>query len=100
MDITWSNVIAWLIVGLLAGSLAGMLVRRQKAGYGKLGNLGIGLVGALIGGFLFRLFKIDLGLGDINISLEDLVAALIGAFVFLIILTLIRRGKKSGSSST
>jgi uncharacterized membrane protein YeaQ/YmgE (transglycosylase-associated protein family) len=50
MNITLAKVIVWLIVGGLAGSLAGMLVKRTKEGFGRWTNFGIGLVGAIIGG--------------------------------------------------
>jgi uncharacterized membrane protein YeaQ/YmgE (transglycosylase-associated protein family) len=84
---TIAVVVTWLIVGGLAGSLAGMLVKRRKEGFGNLANLGIGLVGALIGGLLFKLFRIDLGLlSQIRISLQEIVAALIGSLIFLAIL--------------
>ena len=86
-----TQIIVWLIVGAIAGSLAGLIVKRTKQGFGWFTNLGIGLVGALIGGLLFRLFRIDLGLGAISVSLEDIVAALLGSVVFLIVLRLIRR---------
>ena len=86
-----TQIIVWLIVGAIAGSLAGLIVKRTKQGFGWFTNLGIGLVGALIGGLLFRLFGIDLGLGAISVSLEDIVAALLGSIVFLIVLRLIRK---------
>ena len=57
MHITWEIVVVWLIVGALAGSLAGMVVKRSKEGFGRLANIGIGLVGALVGGFLFQDFQ-------------------------------------------
>lgn len=83
VNVTLSELIVWLIVGALAGSLAGMIVARKKKGFGHFTNLGIGLVGALIGGFIFDLFNIDLGLGDLMISFEDLLSAFIGSFIFL-----------------
>ena len=88
-----SQIIVWLIVGAIAGSLAGLIVKRTKQGFGKTTNLGIGLVGAIIGGLFFRLLGIDLGLGAISVSLEDIVAALIGSIVFLILLRLLRKRK-------
>ena len=88
-----TQIIVWLIVGAIAGSLAGLIVKRTKQGFGKTTNLGIGLVGAVIGGLLFRLFGIDLGLGDISVSLEDIVAAFIGSIVFLILLRFLRKRK-------
>ena len=86
MGITLQQVIVWLIIGAIAGSLTGLMVKRTKQGFGRFTNLGIGLVGAIIGGTLFRLFGIDLGLGAISVSLEDIVAALAGSVLFLLIL--------------
>ena len=96
MNVTLNEIIVWLIVGALAGSLVGMIVRRQKAGFGRFGNLGVGLVGALIGGLLFKLLNIDLGFGKIAITLEDLLSAFIGSLLFLAVLGVIkhRRSRK------
>ena len=47
MSITIAELVAWLIAGGLAGSLVGMVVKRQKEGFGHWINLGIGMVGAL-----------------------------------------------------
>lgn len=82
MDVTITELVTWIIVGALAGSLAGMVVKRRKEGLGRFSNLGIGLAGAVIGGFLFDLLKIDLGLMDIKISLGDVTAAFVGALIF------------------
>ena len=95
MGIKIGELLVWLIVGALAGSLTGMLVKRKKEGFGHIINLGIGLVGALIGGFAFHVFSIDLGLGDIAVSLEDLLAAFIGSLIFLGILWLVQRIRKA-----
>ena len=83
MSFSWTAVITWLIIGFLAGSFAGMLVKRTKEGFGRWSNLGIGLVGALIGGAIFSVFGIDMGLRRISISLQDLIAALVGSLLFL-----------------
>ena len=56
MVISFSQIIVWLIIGGLGGTLAGALVRWQREGFGVWTNLGIGLVGAVVGGVLFRLF--------------------------------------------
>lgn len=93
MSISWSAIITWLIVGALAGALAGMVVKRSKRGYGRFSNFGIGLIGALIGGGIFRIFGIDLGLGAVAVSLQDLVAAFSGSLLFLLALRIHRRGK-------
>lgn len=95
---TISQILAWLIAGALVGSFTGLVIKRSKKGFGWLTNLGIGLAGALIGGALFRLFGIDLGLSGISISLEDLVAAFVGALLLLIGLWIYRTffNKRSG----
>jgi len=48
------GIIAWLVVGLIAGWLAGVMMK--GAGYGLAGDVIIGLIGAVIGGFLFGMF--------------------------------------------
>ena len=75
--------IVWIVVGLLGGSLAGLLVTWDRAGLGFLRNLGVGLVGALVGGLIFRLFGLLPGLDKIAISLRDIVAALVGSLLVL-----------------
>ena len=94
MDITLSQVIVWLIVGALAGSFVGMVFRRKREGFGAFLNLLVGLVGALIGGATFRALNIDLGLGNLNVTFEDLIAAIGGSIVFLILVWLVRRWLK------
>ncbi|MDH4980916.1 GlsB/YeaQ/YmgE family stress response membrane protein [Hyphomicrobium sp. D-2] len=83
MLLNWSQIIVWLIIGLLGGTLAGIAVRWQREGFGWWTNLGIGLIGALVGGFLFRLFNILPGLETISISLRDVVSAVVGSILFL-----------------
>ena len=90
MEITIAQIIVWLIVGGVAGTLIGRIAKGSKSGYGIWKNLGIGLVGAIIGGFFFRLFNID-WLKEISISANDILAALAGALVFLGILAVIRK---------
>ena len=84
MTITLPQIIVWLVIGLLGGTLAGMLVRWQREGFGWWTNLGIGLVGALVGGLLFRLFNILPSLDAISISLRDVVSAVLGSILFLV----------------
>jgi uncharacterized membrane protein YeaQ/YmgE (transglycosylase-associated protein family) len=91
MNVTVDEIIVWLIVGALAGSLTGAIVMRKREGFGRYINLGIGLVGALIGGLIFNFFEIDLGLRDLAITFEDLISAFAGSLIFLIIVWLIRR---------
>ncbi len=86
MVITWAQVIVWLIVGLIGGTLAGVVVRWQREGFGWWTNLGIGLIGALVGGLLFRVFNILPSLDAISISLRDVTSAVLGSILFLVAL--------------
>ncbi len=87
MHITPDEVVTWLIVGAVAGTLAGMLVKRRKQGFGHLVNVAVGLVGALIGGFLFKVLDIKLGiLEPITVNLQEVVAGVIGSLLFLAII--------------
>ena len=94
MNITFGQILVWLIVGALAGSFTGMVVKRSKKGFGIYTNLGIGLVGALLGGLLFKLFDINLGLGAIAVSFEDLIAAFAGSLIFLGILRAVQKSRR------
>lgn len=87
------KVIVWLTVGALAGWLAGVLIKRNRKGFGHLYNTFLGLVGAFIGGILFNAFNIDFGLRGISISLRDLVSAFTGSLIFLFCMWLLRRGR-------
>ncbi|MCE5266762.1 MAG: hypothetical protein LLG00_02615 [Planctomycetaceae bacterium] len=78
-------IIVWLIVGLLAGTWTGRMVTLRKEGLGRWTNLGVGLLGALIGGGLFRVFHIDLGLGELKVTFEDLIAAFLGSLLLVVV---------------
>ena len=76
------KLVVWALVGAFAGSLASRLVTRQRAGYGRWTNLLIGMLGAVIGGWLFGLLGLDFGLGRITVSVADLIAAFAGIVVW------------------
>lgn len=96
MNLTIGQFIVWLVVGGFAGTLTGRLVTLKKEGLGWWTNLGVGMIGALIGGLLFRVFHINLGLGELKITFEDLLAAFLGSLLFVITWWLIAkfRGRK------
>ena len=85
------QVIVWIVVGLLGGSIAGALMTWERGGFGLWKNLALGLTGAIIGGLLFRIFGIWPGLGKIAISLRDIVSAVVGSLLVLGALWLWRR---------
>lgn len=92
------QIIVWMVVGLIGGALVGALMTWERAGFGLWRNLGLGLVGALIGGLLFRVFGIWPGLDRIAISLRDVVAAVLGSLLVLAALWLWRKFKVSQQS--
>ncbi len=72
------GIIAWIIVGLIAGWLTGLVMR--GGGYGVVGDIILGIVGGLIGGFLASaLFGIPNPVNGINV--ESIVIAFIGAVI-------------------
>jgi len=79
------NFVWFLIVGLIAGWLAGKLVK--GGGFGLVGDLVVGVVGALLGGFLFSTLGVSAGGGLIG----SIVVATIGAVVLLFLVRLIKR---------
>ena len=78
------NLLLFLMIGALAGWLAGVIMKGK--GFGWLGNLVVGILGGLMGGFLFGL----LGVGGEGI-VGSLASALIGAIVLLWIINLIKK---------
>jgi uncharacterized membrane protein YeaQ/YmgE (transglycosylase-associated protein family) len=88
---TIGRIVVWSIVGALAGTLAGRVMTFSKRGYGFWINMATGMLGALVGGFLFWLFHIDLHMGEIKITFEDLISAFVGSLLCIIVWRLIRR---------
>jgi len=74
------SIIAWLILGLIAGFLASRIV--NKAGEGLIIDLVLGIIGAVVGGFIFSAFGAS---GVTGLNLYSLLVAVIGAIVVLVI---------------
>jgi len=79
------GIILWLIIGAVAGWLAGKIV--EGAGFGLIVDIIVGVVGAFIGGWLAGVLGIDIGGGLIG----SLIVAVIGAVVLLLVLRFIKR---------
>ena len=79
------GIIAWLIIGAIAGWLAGLLVK--GGGFGLIGDIVVGIVGAVIGGWLAGVLGISIGSGFI----ASIITAIIGAVILLLILRAIKR---------
>ena len=78
------KIVVWLIIGAFAGTLAGRMVTLRREGFGRWTNIGIGMLGAVVGGFLFGLLNINLGLGDLKISFQDLISAFVGSLLCIV----------------
>jgi uncharacterized membrane protein YeaQ/YmgE (transglycosylase-associated protein family) len=79
------NFLWFIVVGLIAGWLAGVLVK--GGGFGIVGDLAMGVLGAFLGGFLFNSLGVSAGGG----MLGAIVVATIGAVVLVLLLRLIKR---------
>jgi uncharacterized membrane protein YeaQ/YmgE (transglycosylase-associated protein family) len=78
--------IIWiLLVGLIAGWLAGKIMK--GSGYGLLGDLVVGILGAVIGGWIFGL----LGIGTWGL-VGSIIVALVGALILLYVVRMVKRG--------
>ena len=93
--VSLTQLVVWIIVGLIGGSIAGLIVRRERRGFGVWRNLWLGLIGALVGGLLFWALGLLPGLDTVRISLRDVVAAIIGSFIVLAVMWLWQRRKTS-----
>ena len=79
------DIIVWLIVGGIAGWLAGMVVK--GGGFGLLGDIIVGIVGAVIAGWLLPFLHINLGTGMV----AAIIDAFIGAVILLLLVKLVKR---------
>jgi uncharacterized membrane protein YeaQ/YmgE (transglycosylase-associated protein family) len=79
------GIIAWLIIGAIAGWLAGKIV--EGSGFGLIVDIIVGIVGAFIGGWLAGALGIGIGGGLIS----SIIVAIIGAVILLVVLRLIKR---------
>lgn len=77
--------VIWLVIGAIAGWLAGLVV--SGTGFGIVGDIIIGIIGSIVAGFLFPRLGVDLGGG----AIATIIASAIGAIVLLVIAKAIRR---------
>jgi uncharacterized membrane protein YeaQ/YmgE (transglycosylase-associated protein family) len=85
------GLLAWLIVGLIAGWLAGQVMK--GGGYGLVGDIVVGVVGALIGGFLgSSIFGIADAVNGINLT--SILVAFIGAIILIAVLRMVSGNRR------
>ena len=79
------TLLIWIIVGAIAGWLSGIIVK--GGGFGLLGDIVVGIVGAFVGGWLLPKLGIHLGVGLVAL----IASATLGAVALLLVIRLIRR---------
>jgi uncharacterized membrane protein YeaQ/YmgE (transglycosylase-associated protein family) len=80
------SILAWIVLGLIAGFIGSKLV--NKSGEGVLLDIILGIVGALIGGWVFNFFG---AAGVTGLNLYSLLVAVIGSVLFLVVYHALRR---------
>jgi uncharacterized membrane protein YeaQ/YmgE (transglycosylase-associated protein family) len=86
------SILSWIIVGLIAGWLAGIVMR--GGGYGLIGDIIVGVVGGLLGGWIATSL-LHIGAEVNGINLESILVAFGGAVVLLVILRLLSGSRRS-----
>lgn len=80
------SIISWIVLGLIAGFIGSKLV--NKSGEGLILDIALGIVGAVIGGWVFSIFGLS---GVTGLNVYSLIVAVVGAVVFLVAYHAIRR---------
>lgn len=89
------DILAWIIVGGLAGWVASIIMKKDKS-MGVGANILVGIVGAFIGGFITSYI---IGWDFTGFNIQSFIVALIGSIVLLAIINLIKRGEMRSSHS-
>ena len=74
------GIISWIILGVIAGFIGGKIVNKQGQGFWL--NIAVGIVGAVVGGFLFDFFGAS---GVTGLNIYSMIVAIVGAVVVLLI---------------
>ena len=86
------GLLSWIVVGLIAGWLAGQLMK--GGGYGLIGDIVVGVIGGLLGGWIAS-SVLHLGAGVNGINLESILVAFLGAVVLLVLVRMLGGGRRS-----
>ncbi len=84
------TVLSWCIVGLIAGFLAGQVMR--GGGYGVIGDIIVGVLGGLLGGWIGTTY-LHINAGVSGINLESILVAFAGAILLILVLRLVSGGR-------
>jgi len=80
------GILSWIVVGLIAGWLAGLVVK--GSGYGCIGDVVVGVIGGLLGGWIASYF-FHMGDAMTGINLPSIFVAFVGAVIFIVILRVV-----------
>jgi uncharacterized membrane protein YeaQ/YmgE (transglycosylase-associated protein family) len=89
--------LAWIVVGAIAGWLAGLIVKGDE-GLGVIGHILLGLAGALIGGYVVGLVTGNDPMDGV-FDISTIVTAVVGAVVLVLLGSMLMRGRRTGSGS-
>jgi len=89
------NIIAWIVLGAIAGYLAGFLVKGDES-YGVIGHVVLGIVGALVGGFLASLLFNDGDAIQGALDISTIVVSVIGAIIAVVVFNLVTGRSRTG----
>jgi uncharacterized membrane protein YeaQ/YmgE (transglycosylase-associated protein family) len=81
------GIVIWLVIGAVAGFLAGLVM--EGGGFGLIGNIIVGILGAGVAGFLFPRLGVSIPVGDPLI--RTIIVSTIGAIILLFVAGLVRR---------
>ena len=87
MKIDPQSLVVWLLIGAIAGWLAGQIMKGY--GFGLVGDIVVGILGAFVAGFLFPQLGFRLGAGIVG----DIISSALGACVLLFVVHLVRRAR-------
>jgi uncharacterized membrane protein YeaQ/YmgE (transglycosylase-associated protein family) len=85
------GILSWIVVGLIAGWLAGRVMKVSR--YGLIGDIIIGVLGGLLGGWIATTF-LHIGAGMTGINLGSILIAFLGAVLLLILLRVLMGGSR------
>jgi uncharacterized membrane protein YeaQ/YmgE (transglycosylase-associated protein family) len=89
--VTLFDILGWLVIGLIAGYIASMVMGR--GGYGVVGDIVVGIVGAFIGGFVAQLLNVGGPSAGNPFSWVSLIFAIIGAIILIAIVRALSGGR-------
>lgn len=89
------NIIAWIVLGAIAGYIAGLLVKGDSR-WGVIGHIVLGIVGAFVGGFLADALGFGKGAaggGDV-VNIYSIIVAVIGAVIVVLVVNMLTRNRR------